>query len=61
MKSFNLFVIILFASGYFACGQKESATMQLSAQDFAAHISQKGQKMLLDVRTLWEFKNGQNR
>jgi thioredoxin 1 len=58
MKSLNLFIIILFAASYFACGQKESSTMQLSAQEFARHISLTDQKMLLDVRTQREFKNG---
>lgn len=58
MKTFNLFVIILFASSYFACGQKQSSTIQMSSQEFARHISQKDQKVLLDVRTQREFKNG---
>lgn len=58
MKSLNLFIIILFAACYFACGQKASSTMQLSAQEFARHISLTDQKVLLDVRTQREFKNG---
>ncbi len=61
MKSIYVSILILFATGFSACGQKETATVQLSARDFATQISQKDPKVLLDVRTQREFKSGQNR